>query len=79
MDINAFSSGINGIHKGMQSFTRNAEKIASATTPTETRDAAGSLEKPLVGMISDEQQVAASAKVVKAADEMLGTLFDDMA
>jgi len=79
MSIGPMDSGITGINRGMQSFTQNAKQIASATTPTPEKDATGALEKPLVGMISDEKQVAASSKVIKTADEMIGTLLDTMA
>lgn len=79
MGISAMDSGISGIYKGMQSFTQNAKEIVSETTPTSEKDAAGSVEEPLVGLISDEKQVAASAKVIKSADEMIGTLLDEMA
>jgi flagellar hook-associated protein FlgK len=76
MAIDAMSSGMAGIHRGMQGLQKNAQEIVSATT---NREGPGSLEKPAVEMLSNQQQVEASSKVVKAQDDMLGSLLDEMA
>ena len=79
MAIDAMNSGLTGIHRGMQGMQKNAEEIVAATTPTAQNDGAGSIEKPAVEMLANQQQVEASAKVVKAQDDMIGTLLDEMA
>ena len=76
-DISAAQSGLQGIYTGMQSLRENAQVIVSqgatnAPTGKESTDA-------LVDTISNQHQVEASAKTVKAYDEMLGTLIDEMA
>lgn len=66
-----------GIQRGLQSAGNHAAAIAS-TAGFEAGDTI-SLTEPMVGLIQDELQVAASARVLKAADEMIGSLFDDRA
>lgn len=70
--ISAFQSGVSGIQTGMQSLNQHAAKIASA----DTIQSAGDLTEPLVKMISDEQQVQASSKVIEASNAMLGSILD---
>ena len=74
-------TGVNGISRGIRGAADAADKIAKAGTGkadgdidrdnsiTDIADAAVSLKQ-------NEFQVKASAKVVKAADEMLGTILD---
>jgi len=83
----ASSHGLQGIHRGMQMLRKDAQEIADASishsrdpaqpVPDDTKKA--EFERPLVGLIEDNQQVSASAKVIQAESEMLGTLLDDMA
>ncbi len=70
--IPAFQSGLAGIQSGMQSLNRNASKIANA----DTLQSGGDFTEPLVNMIRDEHQVKASAKVIEASSNMMGTLLD---
>lgn len=70
--IPAFQSGLAGIQTGMQSLNRNAAKIASS----ETIQSGGDFTEPLVNMIRDEQQVKASAKVIEASNNMIGSILD---
>jgi hypothetical protein len=58
----------------MGGLTRNAEEIVKATTG-EGED----IIKPLVESKLNQVQVEASAKVVKAVDDTMGSLLDEMA
>lgn len=71
----SLQSGLNGIHTGMQSFQASAEKIASQSANPQGTDLAEMAES-VVDLMQAENQVAASAEVVKAGDEILGTLLD---
>jgi len=72
--ISALNSGITGIQRGLNSAASNAAKIASADSFNSNNPA--NLAAPMVGLITDRLQIEASAKVVSAVDEMLGTLID---
>jgi len=75
--IPALSSGVMGIQKGLDGLSRDAAQIASAKQLQ--KDSSADLAEPLTNLVLDKLQVAASAKVVKAADETLGTLLDVLA
>lgn len=71
----ALSAGLAGIQKGEQQVTQAAQEVVSATTDrpaTPTQDVA----KALVEEKEGQRQVQASAKVVEAADETIGSLVD---
>lgn len=70
--ITAFQSGLSGIKSGLQSLNANAAKIASAGSLESSDD----ITLPLVNMISDKQQVQASAKVIQASSDMIGSILD---
>ncbi len=69
------NEAVQGIQRGLDGLRRNASEIASA----DQLNRAGQ-ETDLVGALTDLQQnkiqVQASAKVVSAADEVLGTIID---
>lgn len=82
-----FGYGLQGIHRGMNMLREDAQEIASASI-AHSRDPAqpvsddvknAQFEKPLVELIEDNQQVSASAKVIRTQDEMIGTLLDTLA
>ena len=69
-----FSNGLNGIRVGLDGMQKTASQIAS-------KDAMESngppeLAESLVELEIHKNQVGASAQVVKAYDQMLGTLLD---
>ena len=70
----ALSHAISGIQRGLNSARQHAGEIAAA----DQLDGTGpdSLSGPLVGLIQDRLQVSASTEVLKAADDMIGSLFD---
>ncbi|HET8807916.1 MAG TPA: hypothetical protein VFM76_06015 [Methylophaga sp.] len=68
--IPAMQSAYEGIQTGLQSAARSTAKIASAGTN------GGDLTTPIVELKQAELQVAASAKVMQASTDMLGSLLD---
>lgn len=70
--FDALRLGRAGINRALTGLTRDAAAVAAATAPDNTMDVATAL------IDSKQQQRLAqvSARVVTAADEMLGTLLD---
>ena len=66
--IKGMDSAAVGIAARLESFQRAAARIARPADPT--------LERDLVQTIDDSHGVAANAKVLRAADDMIGTLID---
>ena len=73
----AFSQAVLGIQRGLSSAREHAAQIASADQFN--NDSPSSLVEPMVGLMQDEIQVQASTEVLKAVDDMLGSLFDEKA
>ncbi|MGK0500162.1 MAG: hypothetical protein ACJAYG_001809 [Oceanicoccus sp.] len=81
------SSGLQGIQAGIGQARQAAQDIADATVAPTSNDATGPASKDPVRAIAEaavalrvsEQQVQASAAVVKTADEVLGTILDTKA
>lgn len=73
----ALTQAITGIQRGLSSAREHAAQIASADS-FNSGDPADIVE-PMIGLKLDKLQVQASAEVLKAADEMIGVLFDDKA
>ena len=73
MQINsAVNSGYLGIQRANQQVDTSSAEIASLATRPQSVD----LNKELVSLTQAEISGVASAKVVKTADEMMGTLID---
>ena len=73
----AMQSATMGMQRGINGLGENAAEIASASQMDGS--AVRDISKPLVEQTQNLQQVAASAKVLKAEDEMIGRLIDQMA
>ena len=72
------NSALQGIQRGLEGMRQNAADIASA----DQLNRAGQdtdLETSLVELNENKFQVQASAKVVSALDEVIGTLIDTRA
>lgn len=67
-----FSAGLQGVQAGASQVDRAGGRIARMAGATDSSDVAAALVELKVG----ELQVKASAKVIKAADELLGSLID---
>ena len=70
----SFNSGINGIRAGLEGMQRTASRIASAEAMRS--EGPRKLAKSLIDLKIYTYQVDASAKVVKAADHVIGTLLN---
>ena len=73
----ALSQAMLGIQRGLASARDHAAEIAGADQFN--ADSPSSLVEPMLGLRQDELQVQASAQVLKAVDDMLGSLFDKKA
>jgi len=74
------SSGVSGIQRGIETAREAASDIARAgTVEPENAATVPDLAESAVKLIQSEQQVAASAAVVRTADELLGTIIDTKA
>lgn len=69
--LKGIDAALGGIASRIDSFNRAAARIATPADPT--------LERDVVQTIADSHGVAANAKVLRAADEMVGTLIDIVA
>jgi hypothetical protein len=76
MKIDAiFSQAMRGIQRGLSSAQAHAAEIASATQFNS--ESPSSLVEPMIDLKLDKLQVQASSAVLKAYDEMVGSLFDE--
>jgi len=75
--ISTLNEGLAGIQNGQSLAKEAASSIASKEKATEGHPS--SYAEPIVDLIRAENQVEASAKVVKAADETMGTIIDVLA
>jgi len=73
----ALSQAMLGIQRGLSSARDHAAEIASAGQFN--NDSPSSLVESMLGLRQDELQIQASVQVLKAVDEMLGSLFDEKA
>jgi flagellar hook protein FlgE len=72
--IPALQSAVTGIMRGVNGLRNDAATVASANSLNSSDGT--DLAMPLVDAIGNRQQVEASAKLIKAADAMLGSLID---
>lgn len=77
---NTLAIGIQGVQDGMYGMENAARKIARAGVdgPQGSAQTGNSLIEPMIDLKLYQRSVEASAQVVKAADETLGTLLDIM-
>ncbi len=71
----ALFASANGIHSGIDRVAKAANDIAHASTH-DSNQLPPELSAALVELKQGEHQVAASAAVIKTADDVLGTLID---
>ena len=73
MDIGSVvTQGLIGLQRSQSEINRSAQQIAQAGTGNPQ----GDLVEPLVNIKAQTQVFDSSAKVVKAADETIGTLLN---
>ncbi len=72
----AYNSGMQGLQKATESLARNADTVAKSIGDTDMN------EEVTTALLESKQNVVqaeASAEVVKAADEVMGTIIDTVA
>lgn len=69
-------SALQGIQRGLQGIRRNAGEIASARQMRGSTSDTVDLTRALVEMKQASSQTTASVKVLRTADQMIGTLLD---
>ncbi|MBL4827612.1 MAG: flagellar biosynthesis protein FlgE [Spongiibacteraceae bacterium] len=83
MAINSIlTTGIQGVKNGIETTQTAAQTIARSTLPNAVEDSSNGLDTltdAVVDLKVGENQVKASAAVIKTADEILGTLLDTKA
>ncbi len=72
------NEAIQGIQRGFDSMRKNASEIASADQLNKAGQETD-LEGAMVGLLQSKIQVQASAKVVSAVDDVIGSLIDTRA
>lgn len=70
----SLSGGIEAFHRAERTMASAAQDIASAGTNREA--SVSDFVKPLVSMKEAEIQAKAAARVIRAEDEMIGSLLD---
>ena len=68
-----FQAGLQGVQNGIDQFGRAAQQIATSSNVSSS-DATS-----LVDLKQAQTNVEASAKVIKVADETLGSIIDELA
>lgn len=77
MDIGSVvTQGLVGMQRSQAEINRSAQQIAQAGTTERDNPAKNDLVEPLVNIKAQTQVFDSSAKVVKAADETIGTLLN---
>lgn len=69
------NTGLAGIQKGQDQLTQAANKVANANTNRPV-NSTQELAEPLMEQDEAQRQVEASAKVVEAGSQMIGSLVD---
>lgn len=72
----AVTQGLIGMQRSQAEISRSAQQIASAGTTQRDNPAQQDVVEPLVNIKAQTQIFDASAKIVKAADETIGTLLN---
>ena len=79
----AINSALSGMHRNLESMNRHAHRVANWNTePTEgseLADAPVELHEEMVVILVAQRGFEANLPVLRAADEMLGTLIDILA
>ena len=69
-------TGLNGMRQSHQEILKSANDIVRAGTVNKDSSTVTDFAEPIVNMKFQQHVFDASAKIVKTADEMLGTLMD---
>lgn len=75
----ALQQGLNGLQNSTRATVEAANELVSAGTLQRTTSVVTDIVEPIIEINRQQQLFDASAKVVQAADENIGTLFDALA
>jgi flagellar hook-associated protein FlgK len=70
------NQGLIGLQNSQASIARSAQQIAEAGTTQRNNPEKNDLVEPLINIKAQSQVFSASAKVVKVANDTIGTLLD---
>ena len=77
MSLNSImNTGLNGMLQSQAEIQKSAEQIVRAGTIDRDSSTVTDFAEPIVNMKIEQRVFDASAKIVKTADEMLGTIMD---
>jgi len=77
MDVGSVvNQGLIGMQKSQTSMLQSAQQIAQAGTTQRDNPQANDITESLVNLRAQSQVFDSSAKVVKSAEETIGTLLD---
>jgi flagellar hook-associated protein FlgK len=77
MDLGSVvNQGLVGMQRSQSEMARSAQQIAAAGTTQKNNPAKNDLVEPLLNLKAQSQIFDASAKVVKAANDSIGTLLN---
>ncbi len=77
MDVGSVvTQGLIGMQKSQSSMLQSAQQIAQAGTTQRDNPQTNDIVEPLVNLKIQSQIFDSSAKVIKSADETIGTLLD---
>ena len=80
MMIHGLNSALQGIQKNLQDFQKHADRISQWGTSDVGADGQGiDLAEEMVGVLTARRGYEANLPVIRAQDEMLGTLIDILA
>lgn len=71
--------GLNGLQNSTRATVEAANELVSAGTLQRTTSVVTDIVEPIIEINRQQQLFDASAKVVQAADQNIGTLFDALA
>ncbi len=80
--ISALNSALQGMQRNQQTMVHHADRVSRLGTETEESTEAGgmvNLQEELVGVMQAQRGFEANLPVLRAADEMLGSLLDILA
>ena len=77
MDVGSVvNQGLIGMQKSQSSMLQSSQQIAQAGTTQRDNPKANDVVEPLINITAQSQVFDSSARVIKAADETIGTLLD---
>ena len=79
MSDSMLQAGLQGVRSGIDQFGRASGQIATAGDSSSLSASSNSIVDNLVEVKQSQRTVEASAAVIKVADEILGTLLDELA